>query len=206
MMECKAFVSKRALKDLKMLCLDMNIPIEAEKRAKKLYFYTLKNIRKTLGNVRVSHYSLLLISLSAVAKEMEIPFNLNKAIKVLRSRGNRVSRADIIRVVNILKEAEIPLNGRDLLDYYSSLVSKLTGVEREIIYLEAKKLVDNARRKLQGRNPHIIALAATYLALKTGYFRNTSIKISVERLSELTGHSSSSIRDCIKILRDANCF
>ena len=204
-MRYKVSISKRALKDLKILCSDMNIPVEAEKRAKKFYLYILKNIRKTLGNVRVNHYSLFLLSLSTITKEMNIPFNINKAVKVLRSKGNRISRADVIRTINILKEVEIPLNGRDLVDYYSSIISELIGIEKEIISLEAKKLVNNAKRKLQGRNPHIVSLAATYLAFRKTYLRD-NIKLSIENLSRITGHSPSSIRDCVKILREANRF
>jgi len=192
-----AFISRRALNNIRELCSYMGLPSEVCVRAEKLYMHALKESKKIFGRRhRLSHHSLLLVSVAAVARDMGIPFNINKAIKVLRERGGRVSRSDVMRTQSMLKKAGIILDGRDLIEYYASIVARLSGVEKGYLMLRARNILRLAR-DVQGRNPHILSLAAVYLALRKE--RNISIKL----LSDITGYSQSSIRDCVRILSKA---
>ncbi|MCD6458470.1 MAG: hypothetical protein B6U95_08495 [Thermofilum sp. ex4484_82] len=205
----------RVHKTLIIVVEKLGLPRYMVEHAYILYTKMLKRIRDIGYYGKINHYRLSAACLIAAIRANGFNITINKVLEIYQSLGHRVTRSNLLEAIAMLQHERIYglVSVRDRTEKIISLILRKIFLDRlftrninaKNIYTLEKEVFKEARkllymidfRRLQGKNPHILALAFIYIAFIQVCGNRT---ISQGYLSRKFGFSLSAIRNNIKFV------
>jgi len=204
-----------ALRSLKAVAKSLNIPSNIQKRAVYLYLRFSRKIErhraKLLGpRRRVNHYRLAAVALLIACREANYNINERELVERFKAQGHKVSLGSILEGFWLARQLGI-LSGKCKIESkirkYIMLLLKGKDGQYDNLVLErcehlAKEILEKVRREriFQGRRSSTIAATIVYLSLKILHEEGLVAGISLRRVARVCGHSTSCIRNSVRLL------
>ena len=204
----------RVYKTLLNVTQKLGLPKHVTEYAYILYLKSLKNARKVLDG-KLNHYRISAACLIAASRKHGVNVRIKDVLKIYQNLGHRVTRSNLLEAIFLLQTFQIyeKTSVADRVKKIIPIVSKKLFSDVKIrnkigmknIFLLERKACRQAisllykidQRKLQGKNPYILALALFYIAFTTVYNRKV---MSQGYISKKFGCSLSALRNNIKYL------
>ncbi len=189
------------LGEFNTICEMLKVPSNIRKKALRLYYKMLKEIKKG-SRKKIFHSKFLIGALIIAVRESDYELSYNDIIKTFNLRGHNISKADLMEVFSLANKLGL-WKGYDIkrlsVRYVRIIVSHIkVKSSRSVIIRKAIELLNEMfiaidRNFLLGRNPYILSVAFAYIALKN-IEKIYGIKISVKRIASIVKYSESAIR------------
>ncbi len=193
----------RVVRAIGLVCSKRGIPDDVRDRAVQLYVKSCRVLSGMDLVRRPSYFNIAAAALVVAVKERGLDVPVKDVVRGFVEQGHRVKYSHMIDALVVLKEIAGYRVAGDLRAYVYRVVrravarSRIRDKEEAVmkIYREALSLLGRVdRRRLAGRNPYVVALAAVYAAVLLVFRRKRSRLVSQRLLAEVSGFSESSIR------------
>ncbi len=205
----------RVLKTLERACIRLGIPELARDYAFSLYLKVAGALeRKKERGRRLNHYRIAAACLLISARKHGLEVESGQVVETFRELGHRVRKSNFMEALALIRRTgeywDLDLRARIEIWMAKALkrlvwntsvrerIGSSPGLLEKRAFREALSMLERTDlRRLQGHNPHILALAYLYLAL--GRISRSRI-VTQEELARTFGHSPSALRNCVKLV------
>jgi len=192
-------MEREVLNELIAVSHELDVPRQVRDSAFLLYRRMARAIAEGISSEkRVNHFRVAAAALILACRLYGRPLPSHKVIKAFRRRGHTVTLSNVLEALHIARRRGVaprPTISEILARYASILRRHGVNLHERSIEIAAKLLDSTPRVYVGGRDPHLLALAALYLAL-----RYEGGDVSYYKVAKITGRSASSVRANVKLL------
>ncbi len=204
----------RVYKTLFNVTQKIGLPKHVAEYAYILYLKSLKTAKRNL-NGKLNHYRFSAACLIAASRKQGFSVRIDDILKLYRGLGHRVTKSNLLEAISLLQKYRLyeKASVADRVEKIIPVIAKKIFSDRRVkekigernVYLLERKVCHQAilllhridQRRLQGKNPYILALALFYISFAAICKRRI---ISQGYISRKFGYSLSALRNNIKHL------
>ncbi|OYT30683.1 MAG: hypothetical protein B6U94_05935 [Thermofilum sp. ex4484_79] len=191
------------LKEFNSICEILKIPHSIRKKAIRIYYRLIKEVKDRRNKKKIFHFKYLATSLILALRDSEFEIPYKDVLGVFNSRGHTISKSELMEAFNTANK--IGLYKRFDIARLVRRYSKIILVNLPVKNISSSKIAKDVNKEItrllniidfrafSGKNPHIIAIAVVYLALRK-IRKKYGIRVSVRKISEIVGYSQSAVR------------